>query len=288
MPEASATAPHSVHSEERLPSGSLAAAERAPRVYALSALGWITFFGGPLAGALGLAYNARRFGADREATYAVAAGAIAMGLLVAIGFYLPEHIGGSFLLRTATALLGLLAVTAIAEKTQGARIRAHKAAGGRDASGWLGVGMVLTSWAFIFLVSFVVVLFTPVFNGTPYERAGGGTMYASGDASQADARYVGSALQQFGYFPEGEAAQVLRTADSVFVTMLLIPEVETDSLFLQEAADLARHLSGLVQSPVAVVNAVDGFSGRRETVLAAHPRAPASGASGSPAPPEAP
>ena len=70
-----------------------------------------------------------------------------------------------------------------------------------------------------------------------------------------------------GYFPDGEVAQVSRGQDSVRVSMLLIPEIETDTLFLQEIHLLAAHLERSLRIPVAIVNVVDGFSGRRQTVL---------------------
>ena len=51
------------------------------------------------------------------------------------------------------------------------------------------------------------------------------------------------------------------------MSMLLIPEIETDTLFLQDVHLLAAHLQQALRAPVAIVNVVDGFSGRRQTVL---------------------
>ena len=231
-------------------------------------MGWITFLGGPLAGVLALAYNVRQFGERRKAAYIAAGGIVGMALFLALVFQLPESTAGSFWLRSGTALVGLLAVLTVAETTQREKLRALKEAGGRDASGWLGFGMVLAGWAIILVVSVALAFVEPPFEGRAIAvNAGTTTVYLTDEADERDARKVGVELRQFGYFPVGEVAQVSRMADSLRLALMFIPEVESDSVFLGELRALAGRVGAAVQAHVQIVNVVDGFDGRRETML---------------------
>jgi hypothetical protein len=112
-----------------------------------------TFFGGPLAGTILMAQNARAAGRPESARKTIIAGVIALLLVVVLAPLLPA--------RTPNSLLPLLYVVAIqsaARSLQGPMLGEHFGAGGAKQSNWRVAAVALGCLALMVAVLLVEIL----------------------------------------------------------------------------------------------------------------------------------
>lgn len=110
------------------------------KLYSQKAIGFATFFGGPLAAGILIRRNCLNLGRDKQAINALFIGIISTVLLFVGLFTLPEtlidKIPQSLLPLIYTAIIYL-----IVEKIQGKELKQHKADKGEFYSGWQAAGV---------------------------------------------------------------------------------------------------------------------------------------------------
>jgi hypothetical protein len=100
------------------------------KIFTLRQIWFVAFLGSPLSGALAMARNSVALGRPGERLRMLAGGVAGSGLLLALGFALPQSVT-----RTLPLLL-VIAVHSIAKAAQGDEIERHLAAGGARQSWW--------------------------------------------------------------------------------------------------------------------------------------------------------
>ncbi|MEQ8789055.1 MAG: hypothetical protein RIC55_22270 [Pirellulaceae bacterium] len=108
------------------------------------------FLGAPLGGSIVLAINFARLGKGAAAMTAMALGAAASTVILALAMMVTLPTGAGGLLGLAYAL----AMRAVAQRLQGEAIEAHTNSGGASASAWAAAGIALAA----LLLQFVVLL----------------------------------------------------------------------------------------------------------------------------------
>lgn len=168
-----------------------------------------TFLGSPFAGALVLANNYRKLGRGGAAALTLAVGLVGTAALLGLAFALPAHSPAA-----AVPMVAVAAMYGLGRWLQGDALLRHRAAGGREASGWVAAGFGAASM--------VVVLVVAAFAGMalPERKLSYGpdqdVIYEEG-AKEADARAVGDALRSAGFFAEPGARTVRVSRDGAWL-----------------------------------------------------------------------
>lgn len=105
-------------------------------LYSARDVGWATFFGSVLAGAVVLAINYYRLGNAVATLVSLLLGMAGLVLSVAIGFLLPEEIP-----NLPVTLLFVAVMWGVAQSLQGELVAEHLRRGGQKASTWAAVGI---------------------------------------------------------------------------------------------------------------------------------------------------
>jgi hypothetical protein len=111
-----------------------------------------TFFGTPLAGFILLGINESRMGRPEQMTKMIGLGVVALVIVMAISFVLPEEFPGF-----AISLAYLLGMQALAKHWQGEEITARLSNGTPKASGWSAFGIGLLCLLPLLAIVFVLV-----------------------------------------------------------------------------------------------------------------------------------
>jgi hypothetical protein len=165
-----------------------------------------TFLGSPLAGALVMANNLRHVGKTGPAIVTVFAGLLGTAALCALGFVLPAGAPGMLLPVVSVGVM-----FGAARITQSEMLHRHRAAGGREASMWLAGGLGLAGLAVVGIGIVGIALAMPpaaVKFGPDQE-----VTYEDG-ATEADARAVGDALKEQGFFAAAGGGAAVRVTKS--------------------------------------------------------------------------
>jgi len=110
-----------------------------------------TFVGSPVAGAILLAINYRRWNDQRRARNAILLGLFTTGVLAVASWFIPGFA------RMGLSIAVLAGVFKVADATQGAAYVQHLRAGGRKASTWAALGISLACTAAILVVTILIV-----------------------------------------------------------------------------------------------------------------------------------
>jgi hypothetical protein len=182
------------------------------RLHSVAGITWAIALGTPACGSILLALNYWKWG---QKAFAAAAVVVGLAATAAIGwlawavpasvpsvvFLAPQVLGGYFL----------------AKLLQGRRIDAHRAAGGRTTSDWVGVGLGLAFSALV-IAAVAVWFFTTGINPRALidsqesvDFGHGQTVFYSGGATRDDAKDFGEALVDAGYFDDTVPVEVLIT-----------------------------------------------------------------------------
>ena len=219
------------------------------KLYSLAAIDLATFFGSALAGAFLLTGNFRRLGNSDSAR-----NVLFLGLAVFFGFALVvvstpkiEHVPDVVFL-----LLQVGIVHAYAKWKQEKALDQHKQRGGAFYSMGraAGMGLLATPVVIGIFVAAAVYVETKVDFG-PNE------VYYSNDATEVDARRLGTALQDLGVFQEKEgeglSVQIEKTTDGFAVSFVVQDEAWNDEAVVQEMRRLRAYLIlEVFDSPVEV------------------------------------
>lgn len=210
------------------------------KLFSPTHVGVATFLGSPLAGAIIMAVNYARLGRAQAARTAVVLGAIGTGLLVAVGFALPDEVPSSGL-----GIAGLAVMSLVARKMQSAAFEEHIRRGGKKASGWNAAGV-----GALCVVAMLAVIFGYIYlaiPGLPREKVVFGPnqeVYYSDGATEDGARKLGSALQEIGFFGGGRGGTVwLKGGERHVVLLVLKPEAFDDLLVMAAFVQVKRELS---------------------------------------------
>ena len=147
-----------------------------------------------------MALNYRRTGRGGAAAKAVVAGFALTALTLLVAYPLPA--GAS----TLVAFALVYAMMQTAKSLQGAAVTEHTSQGGRLASRWAAAGVGVSV-----LIAIVAVIAGYVFLSTPRSKVVIGErdeVYYMGRATENDARAIGEALKNAGYF-QNQGASVL-------------------------------------------------------------------------------
>lgn len=119
-----------------------------------------TFLGTPFGGAVVMAVNELRRSQKQQAAVVVLGGLVGTGLLLALGFILPDGFP-----TFPIGLGSLFVMAAVARSRQGALVHRHLAAGGKRASGWAAAGIGVLSLLAVFVPLVAVLVAAEVVMG---------------------------------------------------------------------------------------------------------------------------
>jgi hypothetical protein len=219
-------------------------------LYSPMAVGLATFLGAPVAGSVIMALNYRRLGKPASARSAVIYGVIATAALIALGFVLPPQMPTS-----AIAVASIIAMAQVAKTLQGEALDLHKSAGGRIASIWKAAGVGLASLIVLSVVIVVVAYATMPASPKRLAVSSGEILY-SGASTEADAKALGQALTDAGYFTPGRAATVLliKHPSATTVQFVVNPEAaQNDSVINALGPVIERSAAELGAKPITVM-----------------------------------
>ena len=218
-----------------------------------------TFLGSPLAGAIAMALNYRRSGNRRAARKAVLWGIVGTAALIAVSFLLPQSFHA-----TPIALASILSMRQLAKSLQGAMLQQHKAAGGITASMWRSAGLGLLVLAAVAVVLFAAIavdvwIFEPMRMGTRVEITAHEEIYYSGTATEADARKLGEALKQIGWFGSTAEKTVLleKKPTGTVISLVVGPAAWQDPNAHTVLAELADELAPAIGGKPITMRFVD-------------------------------
>lgn len=127
-----------------------------PKLYSIGQITGATFLGGPFAGGVLLALNYRALAQPAKAWKALAGGAAAMAVLVALIAVLPEGVPNGVIPVAYTIAMG-----GVAQHLQGALITQHLGAGGPKGSNWTTAGLGCGSLVVFLAFAIAVLLMLP-------------------------------------------------------------------------------------------------------------------------------
>jgi hypothetical protein len=166
-------------------------------LYDSTAVGIAAFLGSPLAGSALMALNYRRLGKPSVALRTVMAGVLATVLLFGIAYLVPEDQPAG---RSVLSVWGLIGTVAVARNLQGSIVAAHRSAGGKVGSRWFGAAIGILVGVTIATPFVMADLAGSSAPGTRLSVDPFGEIYYSGTATEADARSLGDALKNEGFF----------------------------------------------------------------------------------------
>lgn len=210
------------------------------KLYSVGAVVIATFLGAPIAGCVIMAINYARLGMMRWAWLSVIAGLAATALLL----FLPQMLLDSLDIPTVLFWLPqLLILGAAASTLQGATIKEHVAAGGKQASNWgaagIGLGCCILILGLVFGVAFATM--GPV--GTRFP-VGSSEIYYSGAATEADGRIFAEALTKEEFFPDHPITlQLSKDAEGFTICFVVGENALTDATALEGFRELGESLS---------------------------------------------
>ena len=204
-----------------------------------------SFLGGPLAGGWVLRTNFARLKNQKAGWATLLVGALASAVLMWFAFIVPSHFPSFFV-----AGPGILLMFLIAQHWQGATIEDHYLRGGPRGSSWRAAGIGLVG-----LVATVAMIFAVVWFQLPDKMSFGNCdVYYSDGASKGDAKQLGQALEQLGYFGPGEANAVkLERVDGQFSVALVVKDgVWNDAQYRELLQHFGRELAHALDRRVQV------------------------------------
>jgi hypothetical protein len=172
-----------------------------------------TLLGTPAAGAVLMAVNYLRLGKTGFAAATVAVGLAVSAVAIELGYALPRQ-SASLIALTWLILTGLAAAL-----MQGKAVARHVNAGGRLASGWVGLGVGLVFLCVTFAVVFGVVRSRTVRNKVTIGEKD--EVFYTGLATARDARALGEALKANGYLAD-RGTSVFLDGDKRGATIALV------------------------------------------------------------------
>jgi hypothetical protein len=208
-------------------------------MYDAGAVGIATFFGSPVVGCALMAVNYRRLGKARDAAITLIAGIAVTGLVILLGWNLPQAV-------SSVIALGLVFATReSAKKLQGAALANHVAHGGQLGSKWVAFG-----YAMAFLVVIVGVIFAGI---TIHDRRSGvviGTkdeVFYSGSATKADAQALGNSLQSIGFFTDkGANVFLAKGKDGTIISFVVQDGTWNNSTMVGDFEQITRQEAPVV------------------------------------------
>jgi hypothetical protein len=239
-------APTNAANAFQVPAGQSGATAPSYKLYSLGAIMLATFLASFLGGGIVLAINLMRLG-RKSAAWGVILGSVicTTGILVA-AFYIPDDVK---IPNVVYLVPQLVLMYVVAKGMVGSDIQRHERSDGAMASMWGAAGISVAAAAFILAVIFGgVMLFDSM--GTGVTFAGGSEVYYSGDATEADARKLGAALEEAGYFGENRSITVLlRKENGVFTVSFVVQDGTWNdpasvAVFEQIAKDLPQDYFG--------------------------------------------
>lgn len=191
-------------------------------------IGLATFVGGPFAGAWLMRRNWVRLRQERAARITLIVGVLATLATFGLAFALPDWF------PTPALPIGYVVLAVqLTRVYQDQPYAHHIARGGARASTWKAVGAGFVSLALcagVLVAVFVATLPPKV------EVGGGHEVYYRDGAREAEARAVGQALTELGYFAPGRAATVAVQRDSGRpVVTFVVQDSVFDDREMQEA-----------------------------------------------------
>ena len=186
------------------------------KLYSPGQIGLAAFLGTPLAAAILVYRDLKRLGDPLRARNALLLGLGTTAMLMVLAFTLPDAIG--------RPLPGIFAVAywQLAKGQVGPRFQAHLVARGAKESGWAAAGVALLVAVGVAAVIVPIALFAP--DTAPHVDFGAEQIvYFEKGATEADARQLGEALKEQGFFAgkSGKDVYVEKTSDGVLVSFIV-------------------------------------------------------------------
>ena len=195
-------------------------------------------------------------------------GVLATVLLIGLGFALPAHSGGIPLAFVPTFIM-----VALAQWLQGKAFESHKLAGGQVASKWSAAGVGVVSFVVLVGSIFAIVFAMEPTRGTRLP-IGSSEIYYSGSSTEAEAKALGKALTDDGYFAAGRTTTVLISKDANGTTLRFVVKPEegqkdsTLDAFGKVAEDVAPAVGG---KPITLKLVDPDLKELRSKILPANP-----------------
>ena len=212
------------------------------------------FLGSPLAAGIVMAINYSRLGRSSAVWTSLGLGLLATVALIVLGFMIPDHWK---IPNIVFALPGVMAAYYAAENLQSRLIQDHMSQGGKIASLWSDAGIGLGCLVLVFAFAFSGAVATSPDFGTQVAFGNDEVYYAEG-ATEEDARKVGKALQDLGFFSStGASVEVRARAGRYEVSFVVIDKTWENEEMIRNFMILGEALSQDVLRPPLTVHLCD-------------------------------
>jgi hypothetical protein len=220
-----------------------------------------TFLGTPTAAGIVLAINFARVGRTTAAWNSVAIGFLSTVAVIAVALLVPDNWHIPAMVYQIPILWGVFTV---ASQVQGPMVREHAARGGQFASLWGSAGIGIACGVVIAAAVAGGVLF-PLLNQGPSIAFGEDEVYYSKGATEADARKIGEALQEIGYFGSKGAAVRVETPEGKYeISFVVIDGTWDDPEMVSTFGIVGKHLAlNVLHAPFTLHLSDDEFRSRK-------------------------
>ncbi|MEM1211545.1 MAG: hypothetical protein AAGI68_04525 [Planctomycetota bacterium] len=224
---------------------------------------WAAFWGSFIAAGIVMAINFARIGEKAAAWTTVAVGFVTTIAVFALVFVLPDSLPVPDIVFVIPQLI---AVYLIANALQGKTIQAHADAGGDVASAWPSAGIGLLCLPFVVAGVFGAALLFEQSFGTKIEF-GEDEIYIAGEATEADARKLATALEEVGFFANaGVSVRIETIAGNTTVSFILIDNAWEDPEMVTAFRELGGTLTEAGFPKPLTLELCDGYFEPQKTL----------------------
>ncbi len=228
------------------------------KLHSLRSIVWATFWGTPLAGGIIMALNYFRTGQKSAGRNAVIGGFLGAVALLVLIFVIPDQVFD----RVPSAVFiipQLLIIHLIAKKLQSKLIANHTLNGGDFSSLWSSFGIGLGCLAF-FLVTFLSMNLILGPDYGPHINVGNDEVYYSGDATEDEARRLGTTLRGLTFF-QGDGVSVrLESSDEKYtISFVLVNNAWEDPKMVQAFKRMCKSLTNSTFPTPLKINLCDNY-----------------------------
>ena len=190
------------------------------RLYTPDMIAGASFMGSALAGGYMMYVNSKRLNQGKGGVYLLVALALT-ALTLALAYLLPDGFPG-----TVLGLGALLAMRTYALSVQGAAVREHLSLGGRAASGWKVVGVVVVSC--LLVLGSIAGVYVLALAPSTFHLGQDEILYQNG-ATQSEAKSLAEQLKKIGYFKDRGVSVYLSRPDGKLHVGMVVKQGAWDS-----------------------------------------------------------
>ena len=234
------------------------------KLFSPGAVTWAALLGSPLAGAIVMGINYARWGEKGKAWGAVALGVLGTAALIGVGTVWPAKE-----LSLPLAIGAVVAMRQLAVTLQGKKLEEHLAAGGRQASTWIGAGIgVLVLLLFFGAVAIGSDKLQQLTGGPRQVTVGPDeTVVYSNGVTKETAQALGAKLHEIGFLKD-EAATIYisGTGADKELSFVVVDEAWDRPEVVSTLKAVAEQVAGVIGGKPVTVRMLDSQAKEKNRV----------------------